>query len=157
MSEQYVREFYSREVMTPEAIQELIEIFESETDNSFADLFGDFKLEQEFIKFIKKEYPQLQEYDDRIFCKETPMISILNVLIILEDWAYDILLDGNIGLSYDFSISSLSKFIHENDMAFEEFSEFFTWEREMGVGSWFDFPFEIKDKFDLYLKNNGER
>ena len=143
--------FYSRKVMTPEAIKKLIEIWEDCIEENFAHLFGAFDLDQEFIKNIKNKYPKLQEYNDSIFLEEHPfrIIKIGELVQLLEDWAYDILLDGNIELSIDFSIETLAEFISENDMAFKEFEEFFI--EEGSCGCWLDNIYGIKKRFDEYL------
>jgi len=169
MKELCVREFYSREVMTPKAIKKLIDLFEEECNETlnylfditdgpigFPYLFGTYEVFENFGEYIKENYPDIKEYDPRLF--EGEVFSIAELTSLLEEWYYDVLdFDSKPNVALNFSKEVLAEFIYQDEKAFDEFGEFFTYEGITPSSSWFDPPFEMKDKFELYLKSNGKR
>ena len=157
--------FYSRKVMTPEAIKKLIDIFEEEMNglvvevfdeeisSGFAYLYGTYDVFVNFAEYVKEKYPKILEYNPKIFDGEVP--SIDELLSELEEWHYDILdFDSNPERSLNFSREVLADFIYQDELAYKEFKEFFTYDGITPGSSWFDPPFRIKEKFELYLKTN---
>lgn len=158
--------FYPKEIMTPKAIKKLIDIFEEEMNglvvevfdeeisSGFAYLYGTYDVFVNFAEYIKEKYPKILEYNPKIFDGEVP--SINELLSELEEWHYDILdFDSNPERSLNFSREVLADFIYQDELAYKEFEEFFTYDGITPGSSWFDPPFRIKEKFELYLKTNG--
>ena len=158
--------FYPKEIMTPKAIKKLIDIFEEEMNglvieifdekisSGFAYLYGTYDVFVNFAEYIKEKYPKILEYNPKIFDGEVP--SINELLLELEEWHYDILdFDSNPERSLNFSREVLADFIYQDELAYKEFEEFFTYDGITPGSSWFDPPFRTKEKFELYLKTNG--
>ena len=158
--------FHPKEIMTPKAIKKLIDIFEEEMNglvieifdekisSGFAYLYGTYDVFVNFAEYIKEKYPKILEYNPKIFDGEVP--SIDELLLELEEWHYDILdFDSNPERSLNFSREVLADFIYQDELAYKEFEEFFTYDGITPGSSWFDPPFRTKEKFELYLKTNG--
>lgn len=158
--------FYPKEIMTPKAIKKLIDIFEEEMNglvvevfdeeisSGFAYLYGTYDVFVNFAEYVKEKYPKILEYNPKIFDGE--VLSIDKLLSELEEWHYDILdFDSNPERSLNFSREVLADFIYQDELAYKEFEEFFTYDGITPESSWFDPPFRIKEKFELYLKTNG--
>ena len=158
--------FHPKEIMTPKAIKKLIdmfeeemnglvvEVFDEEISSGFAYLYGTYDVFVNFAEYIKEKYPKILEYNPKIFDGEVP--SINELLSELEEWHYDILdFDSNPERSLNFSREVLADFIYQDELAYKEFEEFFTYDGITPKSSWFDPPFRIKEKFELYLKTNG--
>ena len=158
--------FHPKEIMTPKAIKKLIDIFEEEMNglvieifdeeisSGFAYLYGTYDVFVNFAEYIKEKYPKILEYNPKIFDGKVP--SIDELLLELEEWHYDILdFDSNPERSLNFSREVLADFIYQDELAYKEFEEFFTYDGITPGSSWFDPPFRTKEKFELYLKTNG--
>ena len=158
--------FYPKEIMTSKAIKKLIDIFEEEMNgivvevfdeeisSGFAYLYGTYDVFVNFAEYVKEKYPKILEYNPKIF--DGKVLSIDELLLELEEWHYDILdFDSNPERSLNFSREVLADFIYQDELAYKEFEEFFTYDGITPGSSWFDPPFRTKEKFELYLKTNG--
>lgn len=153
-----MKEFYPREVLTPRNIQKLIEIFEDEQFLEFTDVFGSYEMTLELIQFIRDNFHDLRTYDDTLFTNKYPCLTTKEIIDIIEEWFYDVIsFSSQPELSKDYSMSVLSRFINKNEIAMNEFIEFFTYGEDTSSGTWMDDIFNIKKRFDEYLESDGKR
>lgn len=122
--------FYNKETLTIEDIVKLIEIWESEAGESFTD-YCSFSREsnKNFLEFLRREYPVLFEYHKDVagdgWLENCIQYAVLNCEEYLTRWVPENKFPPY-NEQLELALYPLAEFILKDDVAWEDFVDFFT-------------------------------